>query len=231
MTDAPDFQTVTQQHGDVIVIVSGVIAAGTQTLFQGASSSWASFQLRATMNSGSGIFIVDWFADSAMTEGVGNDAWLVSAVCGLSAIYPVQAPFCKVKFDCTDTSAQSGTLYVVGTQIPAESIRYLTTAQVVQVLGATVAAGGEDIYNPGFLARGPATLAMNHLDATGKITFDVVTTDQHGNVTAFVIRVPGPTVDTQVNFYCPDLPLQVLVVNTDAVAGHPYDVMLTIPSG
>lgn len=231
-TGAPDWQTQTQQHGQVIVLVSNSpIAAGSTVLFSGASAAWASFQVRFTCQAFGAILTIDWFADAGLTEGVGTDSWNITHLTGLQMVYPVQAPYCRIKVTNNQTTAAiAGTIYVIGTQINVESTKYLVTAQTVLQTGITLAASGTNAYHPSFLARGNAQLTFTPTDATGKLSVSLFAEDQAFNHNATLYSNPGPTGQVTVPLQIPDQPLGLNIVNTDGAAPHSYDVALIIPA-
>ena len=228
MTDSPDFQNVTQQHNQVIVLETGSIPVGTSTLFSGASSAWASFQIRATTTVRGGVLTVNWFADAALTVGVGSDSWKINHLTGLSAIYPVQAPFCKITFTNPSTAPASGTIYIVGTQLNAESTKYLVSSQFLVEQALSVPLSGDTTFFPSFLARGDATLTINPHDTAGKLRYELQITDNLFNLVGVLIGPLLPTGLTQVNFVVPDQPLALDILNTDATTAHVTDVTLVI---
>lgn len=230
-TGSPDGQAGTQQHGQVIIgRFLQPIAAGNTTLFSGASAAWASFQVRFTIQSFGAILTIEWFNDTALTQGVGTDTWNITHLTGLAMLYPVQAPFCRIHVTNDQTTAAiTGTIYVIGTQINAERIRYIVTAQTVEQVAQTLLASASIAYHPAFIASGLATLTFTPTDALGKLSVSLFAEDEAFNHTGILYSNAGPTGQVVVQVSIPDAPLGVNIVNTDAGGPHSFGVTLVIP--
>lgn len=230
-TGSPDGQAGTQQHGQVIVgKFSAAIAAGVTVLYSGPSAAWASFQIRVTTQTFGCVFSVAWFADSALTQGVGTDTWNVNHSTGLSAIYPVEAPFCKISVNNdTTTAAITGTIYVIGTQINAEVIKYPVTAQSLLLTNIAVLASATNSYHPSFIARGGGLFTFTPSDALGKLNVAIFAEDDGFNHLGTLYTLTGPTAPVSVLLSFPDQPLGVNVTNTDGAGPHSFGLALVIP--
>jgi hypothetical protein len=230
-TGTPDFQSVTQQHNQVLVINEGqTLTPGTHTLFSGASAAWASFQIRCTLNTGQGILTINWFTDSGLTNGVGTDSWKLNNNRGLSMVYPVQAAFCTITFNNTAATNASVTSYVVGTQIPVEAIKYLVTSQTLEYISHTVAANTTEQVPVPFICRGPCWLYMNPADSSASLNMRVVAVDEAGNIVAQIMSAGFPASLFQGIGYVPDQPLALLLINSDAVNPHTFTGSFVIPN-
>jgi hypothetical protein len=228
-SDFPDFQAVTQQHNVVIVNeYPATLPAGYTVIYQGPSSSWASLQARVFPETGYGQFEVFWYIDSAFTQGAGEDGWLVNDDTRLNMLYPVQAPYCKILFHNTTTTPMSCYIYVAGTQLQVERVRYLVTDQTVFLYDETIA--GDGILNEylGFIQSGQGTLTVNPHDTNGNVNYYVYATDETQTIQGILADLTGPTAYVQANFAVPDQPIVLHIVNTNGTTGRTFDASLVV---
>lgn len=229
---APDWQQAQQHHTQVLFNDDpATYPVGVTTKYAGPSSAWASLQVRCQANSGFGHVFIHWYTDAAFVNGVGVDTWAITPNTGVSMTYPVQAPFVRIGFSNTSAGNDSIVFYVVATQIPAQKVEYLVTAQTVYVLGGSAPANGNVLAFPAFVQRGPAQLLFQDTNASGKLGVSVrVLTDDSSEI-AYIYAANPPQTLLVTSLYVPDQPLALNVFNTDAVNAHPYDLCFAIPGG
>jgi len=229
MPGHPDWQSVNQQHtNSLIASASESFAVGETTLYEGATSSWASLVMRFQPTAGAGLLYVAWYSDAEFTQFLSSDTWFINSNCGVNVRYPVQGPFAQIILDVTSTAAMTTSAWLLPSQTGPGQTSYLLSAQLLAASGSVAASGTNTTYCP-WLCRGLAWLSFTPDDTSAKLTVKVIATDELGGTERTIAEISAVTATTDLLFCVPDLPLMMTVTNASATTAHSFAATLTIP--
>jgi hypothetical protein len=231
MPGYPDFQAFANRRtANLLSSLSQTLATGEHDTDVMAVASYSGLQIRVVPSAGYASVSVIWYLDAAGTQILSSDAWPVNSFTGLSAIYPVFAPFMKFSVNVTSAEDLVAATFIAGLAIGPERPIYPVGSQTVKATARTLAASGSDYYHPSRICRGTGFFTFRPYDTAGKLDVSIQTFTEAGVFVAKVAVFGTPTAIVNQQIQLPDTNWNVAVVNNDTGAGHKYDMGLVVPN-
>jgi hypothetical protein len=223
----PDYQDYpVWRSGNLLPTFSDSLGAGTTTYGPFVMTHWSAVSVRAFVSSGNGVFKVNWWADQAMTQGLGAESFEISASTSLLTSLPVAGPYMSIAITAGPVTPLILNHWVMGSNNnPGRPIFPVVTDQVT-ALASSVPASTTFNLHPGWIVAGWSYLYFRPLDVTGKLSVEIDQIDKSGVTQARLYGPVLPTTQITQQFIAPGHPIQVQIINTDGAGAHSFDLNL-----
>lgn len=153
---------------------------GMTTLFSGPVTNFASLYVNVITSAGFGRVILNWFADSALTQLVASSNFGVPVNMLAEILAGVKTSFLQVQFNNTSGGTVTATVTVAGSNTQVSGVdNRLPSANLTRVNGV-VAASSTLITPFTRVTGGQASVYVDPPDAAGKISYTLIGTDEAG---------------------------------------------------
>ena len=224
--DAPDWQGYSQWRASEGTDISTTISIGNPQKSQVVVTNWASFNLYAVLNSGTGVtVIVTWFNDAAYSEVADTQEWVLNTSSILNVTLPCLTPYAEIEFNTGESGNQEITAYFTPQNLAVTKATYLTENNVILKNDLSLAAGANVQYKVPYVMVGRATMVLIPADDSGKLYQACLVMTEAGIQQGACGLAYAPSVALQgveLEFNTPAYPLVAEVVNTDADNAHSY---------
>jgi len=224
--DAPDWQGYSQWRASEGTKISTTISIGNPYKSQVVVTNWASFNLYAVLNSGTGFtIVVTWFNDAAYSQVVDTQVWVLNVSSILNVTLPCLTPYAEIEFNTGESGNQTILSYFTPQNLAVTKATYLTENNVILKNDLSLAAGANVQYQVPYIMVGRATLTLIPADNSGKLYAAclVMTEAQIQQGACGLAYAPSVALQgVQLDFNTPAYPLVAEVVNTDASNAHSY---------
>jgi len=226
--DAPDWQGYSQWRASQGTVIDETISIGNPFTSKVVVTNWASFNLYAVLNSGTGFtIIVTWYNDADYTQAADTQVWVLNDSSILNVTLPCLTPYAQIEFTTGESGNQTITSYFTPQNLAVTKATYLSEGNVVSELGVTLEASDVATYQVPYVMTGPASVSLVPYDASGKLLLSVNYYGENGDQLAACYQSFAPDVESQgVSglFYTPAYPVKLVVTNTDASASHEFEL-------
>jgi len=226
--DAPDWQGYSQWRASQGTMIDETISIGNPYKSQVVVTNWASFNLYAVLNSGTGFtIIVTWFNDAAYSQVVDQQEWVLNVSNILNVTLPCLTPYAEIEYATAESGNQNIKSYFTPQNLAVTKATYLTDNNVVAENSVTVGASDTVTYNVPYVMAGPAWLTVAPGDLDGKLNIWVNALTESGALYGqiFYTGSSETTYDAiPVRMAVPPWPIQIKVTNTDASASHEVEL-------
>lgn len=224
----PDWQAYSNWRDSFIY--SGIVnvpPGGNIEFGDFVTTNWAALIVHVEAFSPGLELEIEWYADVAQTQDVDTDFINATVNTDVSLIVPCKGNLAVISFFNPNGTTVAGVLSVQPTNYVTTKFTYLSSPQITNQLGATLAHSTSATIFPNRVVGGPATLVFNPHDTTGKLNMSLSVVDATNTTFARPVSLVAPTTMQTLNMNLPGEPLRMDITNTDTVAAHVYDVTLT----
>jgi len=222
--DAPDWQGYSQWRASQGTVIDETISIGNPFTSKVVVTNWASFNLYAVLNSGTGFtIVVTWFNDAAYSEVVDTQTWVLNDSSILNVTLPCLTPYASIEFTTGESGNQVITAYFTPQNLAVTKATYLTENNTVSEGNLVVPAGGSQTLKLPYVMVGPARLTLVPQDTSGSLRVVAYYSLENGNTGGYLWAGYAPTTyedGITGEFFTPPYPVAVYIGNTDATATH-----------
>ena len=228
--DAPDWQGYSQWRASQGTVIDETISLGNPFTSKVVVTNWASFNLYAVLNSGTGFtVVVTWFNDAAYSEVVDTQTWVLGDSSILNVTLPCLTPYASIEFTTGESGNQTITAYFTPQNLAVTKATYLTDNNIVSEYELTLTAGQSKTYLLPYVTVGPCVLALTPRDTSGKVYAQVFYNLENGGGGGTIAGVQAGTVEYVTALQqsvTPAYPCGLYLSNTDGSNSHEVDVYL-----
>lgn len=229
MPDFPDWQAFPSAQGaNLFTAVSQTLPPGTYTSVVMPVTSFSSLSAVINPSSGSGQLLVNHWADSAGTVSADTDTFLFTQGAALVVRTPLRSPYMSLTLKVTSAGNLVATTWATLLASSSARVTFPVPTQQAGDESQTLGGGVQAQWRIPAIVSGPGMLLYFPGDNSGKITVQVVATDELANVLYTVFPTTAPTANLVQPLQIPDKPILIKITNTDTV-NHSYGVSLIVP--
>jgi len=226
--DAPDWQGYSQWRSSQGTKIAETISIGNPYTSQVVVTNWASFNLYAVLNSGTGFtIIVTWFNDAAYSQVVDTQEWVLNVSSILNVTLPCLTPYAEIEFNTGESGNQTILAYFTPQNLAVTKATYLTESNLIEETSVVVGAGDNVTYKVPYVMVGKGCLTVFPLDSSGEISCRVLAYDESAAFAAAVAVVQAPASSVYAvtqEFTTPARPIVVELHNNGATTSHSCDL-------
>lgn len=229
MTDYPDWQSFpSAQSGNLFSAISQTLAPGNYATAVLPATSFSSYSAVILPTSGAGRLVISHWADSAGTVSIATDTFIYAQGAALVVRGPLRGPYVQLTIQVTSAGNLVASTWATLLASSSSRITYPVATQQAGDESQTLSGGVQAQWRVPAIVSGPAMLLYFPGDATGKITVQVVATDELANVVYTIFPTAAPVANLVQPLQLPDKIVLMKITNTDTV-NHSYGVSLICP--
>ena len=218
----PDWQEYANWRGLLAGNPTTLVPPGTNNFGPYVVTNYASLFLDFKPLSGKGQIFVTYYTDTTLNNEIDYFSWYWFTGSLLQVYVPNLGPVAVVDIENDSGANVTALFFVEPMNVPVAKLTYEQNPGVDARLGATIAGGATvNVYTLA-LVGGPAYIHFDANTGYNKLSMVISAVDYNQNVTSEYFKVNVPSGPVNASFIAPQAPLQVRVVNTDAVNSYTY---------
>lgn len=230
MTDFPDWQQFPSAVGaNLWPVPDATLPPGTYSTGIVPATSFSSLSIVMTASAGAATITVNHWMDAGGTLTAESDMFRVRVGAALVVRTPVRAAFVEVIITVTSPGDMTGTFWTALLASSSDRVSFPVPGQQAGVENTVLAAGATDQWRMPAINSGAATLTFAPGNTLAKLSVEVYTEDENGNVMYHVMFPVSPSGTITQSLMLPGEVTVAQVVNTDASTAHSYGVSLICP--
>jgi hypothetical protein len=230
MSDYPDWQTFpTAMAGNLFTSASATIPPGSFSTPVIPVTSFSSLSIVIVPTAGAGTITVNHWADPAGTISADTDLYRYRVGGALVVRTPLRAAYVSLTLTITSPGSITASFWATLLNSASDHVSFPVPGQRAGNDNAVLAGGGTDQWRMPAINAGAATLAFLPGNTLAKLTVEVFTEDELGNIMYHLMYPVAPVNGIVQPLSMPGEITVVQVVNTDAANAHSYGVSLVCP--
>ena len=230
MSDYPDWQTFpTAMAGNLFPAASQTLPPGDHVTGPLPVTSFSSLSIVILPTAGACQVIVSHWADAAGTISTEVDTFRARVGGALVVRLPLRSAYVSIDIKVTSVAALVASTWATLLNSASDRVSFPVPGQQAGVDNTTMAGGQTDQWRMPAVVAGNATLAFLPGNTLAKITCEVFTEDELGNVMYHLMFPVAPVNGIMQPLSLPGEIVLIQIVNTDAATAHSYGVSLVCP--
>lgn len=184
--------------------------------------NWASIKVLINTVSTSMAMVVNYWNDQAMTQLAGTYTLYASIAAPVVVLVPADAQWVTITLDPGLSTAMTCYVNVAPCNVATSKLVYSGSGGTLASGNVSVPASGANTQFMGVTAPGPAFLFFGPVDTTGKLTLEMLGSENPPTGAFDLAKWTGPTAEINTLILLPDFAVDFHITNTDAAAAHSF---------
>jgi hypothetical protein len=231
MSDYPDWQTFpTAMAGNLLTSASQTLTPGHHVTGVLPVTSFASLSIVIVPTAGACQVTVNHWADAAGTISTETDTFRARVGGALVVRLPLRSAYVSIDLFVTSAGNLVASTWATLLNSASDRVSFPVPGQQAGAENTVVNAGATDQWRMPAINAGAAVLAFLPGNTLAKLTVEVFTEDELGNVMYHLMWPVAPAAGITQALQLPGEIVVVQIVNTDGAAAHSYGVSLVCPA-